>query len=177
MPTEADTCRKFVVPKLQAAGWDNEPHSIAEQRTFTNDHKLQFQDVVAHACVILTAYTAEKVLSLCVSPENLRPFWAESSKRADIIQQIAAPEIDFRTKAAQVGKPETALFVLQGHPHSNAPVAAHYQRADWRIRVEMVNAARRRLTCAATTTSKVRKYRAEQHISKRGFNGNGRKIP
>jgi type I restriction enzyme M protein len=35
MPTEVDTCRKFVVPKLQAAGWDNEPHSIAEQRWFT----------------------------------------------------------------------------------------------------------------------------------------------
>jgi hypothetical protein len=35
MPTEADTCRKFVVPKLQAAGWDNDPHSIAEQRWFT----------------------------------------------------------------------------------------------------------------------------------------------
>src|SRR5437764_1180342 len=35
MPTEADTCRKFVVPKLQAAGWDNDPHSIAEQRYFT----------------------------------------------------------------------------------------------------------------------------------------------
>ena len=35
MATEADTCRKFVVPKLQAAGWDNEPHSIAEQRYFT----------------------------------------------------------------------------------------------------------------------------------------------
>src|SRR5947209_4548542 len=34
--TEADTCRKFVVPKLQAAGWDNEPHSIAEQRTITD---------------------------------------------------------------------------------------------------------------------------------------------
>ena len=33
---EADTCRKFVVPKLQAVGWDNnDPHSIAEQRTFT----------------------------------------------------------------------------------------------------------------------------------------------
>ena len=31
MSTEADTCRKFVVPKLQAAGWDNDPHSIAEQ--------------------------------------------------------------------------------------------------------------------------------------------------
>jgi len=25
MPTEADTCRKYVVPKLQAAGWDNVP--------------------------------------------------------------------------------------------------------------------------------------------------------
>src|SRR5260370_40284216 len=36
MPTEADTCRKFVVPKLQDAGWDNEPHSIAEQRTITD---------------------------------------------------------------------------------------------------------------------------------------------
>ena len=36
MANEADTCRKFVVPKLQAAGWDNEPHSIAEQRTITD---------------------------------------------------------------------------------------------------------------------------------------------
>jgi type I restriction enzyme R subunit len=33
---EADTCRKLVVPKLQVAGWDNEPHSIAEQRTITD---------------------------------------------------------------------------------------------------------------------------------------------
>lgn len=36
MATEADTCRKFVVPKLQAAGWDSDPHSIAEQRSFTD---------------------------------------------------------------------------------------------------------------------------------------------
>ncbi len=28
---EADTCRKLVVPKFQAAGWDTNPHSIAEQ--------------------------------------------------------------------------------------------------------------------------------------------------
>jgi type I restriction enzyme M protein len=33
--TEADTCRKFVVPLLQKAGWHNDPHSIAEQRYFT----------------------------------------------------------------------------------------------------------------------------------------------
>lgn len=33
---EADTCRKYVVPKLQAAGWEDAPYSIAEQRYFTN---------------------------------------------------------------------------------------------------------------------------------------------
>lgn len=33
---EADTCRKYVVPRLQAVGWDDEPHSIAEQRTITD---------------------------------------------------------------------------------------------------------------------------------------------
>jgi type I restriction enzyme, R subunit len=35
-PTEADTCRQYVVPKLQGAGWDSERHSIAEQRSFTD---------------------------------------------------------------------------------------------------------------------------------------------
>ena len=34
--TEADTCRMFVVPRLQAAGWDSPPHLINEQRTFTD---------------------------------------------------------------------------------------------------------------------------------------------
>lgn len=45
---EADTCRRFVVPKLQAAGWDTEPpacaaaigaagrHRVNEQLTFTD---------------------------------------------------------------------------------------------------------------------------------------------
>jgi type I restriction enzyme R subunit len=36
MPNEADTCRKYVLPKLQAAGWDNEPHRMNEQVTFTD---------------------------------------------------------------------------------------------------------------------------------------------
>ena len=36
MLNEADTCRKYVVPRLQEAGWDTDPHSIAEQRTFTD---------------------------------------------------------------------------------------------------------------------------------------------
>lgn len=36
MPTEADTCRRYVVPKLIAAGWDSTPHSFTEQKTFTD---------------------------------------------------------------------------------------------------------------------------------------------
>ena len=34
--TEADTCRKLVVPMLQQAGWDDPPCAIDEQRTFTD---------------------------------------------------------------------------------------------------------------------------------------------
>ena len=33
---EADTCRNYVVPLLQAAGWDAQPHRINEQVTFTD---------------------------------------------------------------------------------------------------------------------------------------------
>lgn len=36
MSTEADTCRKYVLPKLIDAGWDTDPHSFTEQRTFTD---------------------------------------------------------------------------------------------------------------------------------------------
>jgi type I restriction enzyme R subunit len=36
MPNEADTCRRYVVPKLQAAGWEDEPHRLNEQVTFTD---------------------------------------------------------------------------------------------------------------------------------------------
>ena len=38
--SEADTCRKFVVPLLQRAGWDNAPHQINEQRSFTDGRVL-----------------------------------------------------------------------------------------------------------------------------------------
>lgn len=33
---EADTCRKYVVPKLEDAGWERAPHAINEQYTFTD---------------------------------------------------------------------------------------------------------------------------------------------
>jgi len=34
--TEADTCRRYVLPLLISAGWDEEPHSFTEQKTFTD---------------------------------------------------------------------------------------------------------------------------------------------
>ena len=37
MATEADTCRTLITPKLQAAGWDSEPRSIAGQPHFTDN--------------------------------------------------------------------------------------------------------------------------------------------
>ena len=33
---EADTCRVYVTPRLRAAGWEEPPHLIAEQQTFTD---------------------------------------------------------------------------------------------------------------------------------------------
>jgi hypothetical protein len=33
---EADTCRKYVGPRLVQAGWDDEPHSFTGQQNFTD---------------------------------------------------------------------------------------------------------------------------------------------
>lgn len=33
---EADTCRVYVTPKIREAGWEQRPHSITEQKTFTD---------------------------------------------------------------------------------------------------------------------------------------------
>ena len=34
--TEADTRRKYVVPKLNEPGWDSDPYSVVKQRAFTD---------------------------------------------------------------------------------------------------------------------------------------------
>lgn len=36
MFNEADTCRKYVLPKLIQSGWDDNPHSFTEQKSFTD---------------------------------------------------------------------------------------------------------------------------------------------
>jgi hypothetical protein len=40
--SEADTGRKLVVPKLVAAGWDSEPHSIGEPRTAEHNRRSDY---------------------------------------------------------------------------------------------------------------------------------------
>jgi type I restriction enzyme R subunit len=44
MVTEADTCRKFILPKLYEAGWSDE--QIAEQRTFTDGRIVVLGDKI-----------------------------------------------------------------------------------------------------------------------------------
>jgi type I restriction enzyme R subunit len=44
MGTEADTCRKFVLPKLYAAGWTDD--QIREQRTFTDGRIVVIENIV-----------------------------------------------------------------------------------------------------------------------------------
>lgn len=46
MITEADTCRLYVLPKLQEAGWETPPHSINEQKTFTDGRIVVLGDKV-----------------------------------------------------------------------------------------------------------------------------------
>jgi type I restriction enzyme R subunit len=80
--------------------------------------------------VKLTDYTAEKVRTLCASPEELRARWADAGQRAEIIQQLAERGIDFATVAAQAGKPEADPFDLLCHLAFNAPTLTRRQRAD-----------------------------------------------
>ncbi len=65
--TEADTCRKYVTPKLQEAGWDTDPHSIAEQRTFTDG-----------PIVVKFAYSTHSPLAADPTDDlrRLNPWWA-----------------------------------------------------------------------------------------------------
>lgn len=57
MSNEADTCRKLVLPKLVDAGWDNEPHRINEQVTFTDGRITQCRYLQAQGLDLKPAYT------------------------------------------------------------------------------------------------------------------------
>jgi hypothetical protein len=47
--TEADTCRLYVVPRLPAGGWEQNPHRISEQVTFTDGRIIPFVNLPSNA--------------------------------------------------------------------------------------------------------------------------------
>ena len=61
---EADTCRKYVLPKLIAAGWDNEPYSFTEQKTFTDGRIILEQKgcIDEHGNIIIEKIAGNKDL-------------------------------------------------------------------------------------------------------------------
>lgn len=71
MITEADTCRKYLLPKLYAGGWNDD--QINEQKSFTDGRIITFgeksrrrppkrtDDLLRYTRVVrLTGYAAEK---------------------------------------------------------------------------------------------------------------------
>lgn len=67
MITEADTCRKYVLPKLEKAGWDTEPHSFTEQKTFTDGRPLVFSKnkrLPQKRADYLLRYTRDKMIAV-----------------------------------------------------------------------------------------------------------------
>ncbi len=67
---EVDTCRRYVVPKLQAAGWETEPHRINEQVTFTGGRiaRVMLNAELVHGkrsrIIIPTVYREDYLLAL-----------------------------------------------------------------------------------------------------------------
>jgi type I restriction enzyme R subunit len=120
--------------------------SLIEERAGVRSRKFYFDggqvEIAAHLVyeldadgkqlrvVKLTDYTAEKVRTLCASPDELRVRWADAGQRADIIQQLAERGIDFQQVALQAGQPDADPFDLLCHLAFNAPVLTRRQRAD-----------------------------------------------
>ena len=85
--TEADTCRRFVVPLLQKAGWDNDPHSIAEQRYFTAGRIVSARRRPGKRADYLLRYTRDLSLAMAeaiiphLPPEQLAASILEKGRR------------------------------------------------------------------------------------------------
>ena len=97
MATEADTCRKFGVAKLQVAGWDNDPYSIAEQCTITDGRVVPVRRLFA---ALHTRFSAGR-----------RPFNHTEGKDERYYQQIA---INRTVEEILKGRQRLLLTVVTG---------------------------------------------------------------
>jgi hypothetical protein len=102
---EPDTCRKYVVPKLVAAGWDDEPHSMVEFKQVIG-RGTRVRDDYGKLWSNILDYTAQKVRTLCASPDKMRACWADAGQRAHIYQPAKRPP-PFRFNRPRELKEET----------------------------------------------------------------------
>ena len=100
--TEADTCRKYVLPKLYEAGWDDD--RISEQKTFT-DGKI----VVAGSRAVRKKPKRADYLLRYRRDFTIAVVEAKSiyKKAGDGLQQA---------KSAEIQKPRTHSRTLQSNP-------------------------------------------------------------
>jgi type I restriction enzyme R subunit len=114
MPTEAETCRKFVIPKLVSAGWDAEPHSIAEQRTITDGRVVPvgkgFIRKPPKRVDFLLRYTRDFALAVVEAKANYRT-------AADAVQQARqyAEMLDLHFAYATNGPNIIEIDYFTGH--------------------------------------------------------------
>ena len=126
---EADIYRKFVLPKLQAAGWKNDPHSIAEQRFFTEGR------IIGHGTRVRGDYGKTTDIEVLTTEEN-----EDNEGRLGETTLFPRPsdgrgiEGEGSRKPQQVvlraGKQNANPFDLLCHLAFNAPVLTRRQRAD-----------------------------------------------
>jgi hypothetical protein len=95
---EADTCRVYVTPNLQVAGWDREPHRISEQVTFT-DGRIVVMGQRAHRRVgkradyILRFLNLETPMPDLTSQEIAERVWVHLA-HLKAVQAETATELD-----------------------------------------------------------------------------------
>ncbi len=61
--SEADTCRQYITPALQKAGWDSVPHYIRHEEYFTDGRLMPVGDGYGQAerIVVLSRITNENL--------------------------------------------------------------------------------------------------------------------
>jgi len=161
MYSEADTCRKFVVPGLQAAGWDNEPHSIAEQRYFTPGrivvHGNQAKRKLGKRADYILRYTRDFPIAI-VEAKAVYKHAADGLQQAKDYAQILGLKFAYATNGENIiefdfltGKERSDLKAFPAPAELWTRLRAAEQLSDG-------TAAQRLLTPANITTGKEPRY-------------------
>ena len=102
---EADTCRKYVVPKLQAAGWDNAPYSIADER-----EKRTWWPSLSEREELHPEGGSEE--SFPISDTRWQKATTQGWRLVTGLQQGEGPPAEKDQLALEMAKPESGSFIL-----------------------------------------------------------------